>query len=131
MANGYQSREFAPVPASGLNSTGTDIPKGTIVCRGAGDTITVAGTDTAVFLGVAGELIKNGSWGRVVTEGVALVLFNAAQTVGTRVTSAAAGKAAVATTGDSVLGIAREVGAQNELGEVELTGPGGVAAPAI
>jgi hypothetical protein len=131
MANGYQSREFAPVPASGLNSTGTDIAKGIIVCRGAGDTITIAGTDTAVFLGVTGEIIENGSYGRVITEGVALVKFNAAQTVGVRLTAMAGGLAVAATTGDSVIGIAREVGASATLAEVELTGPGGVAAPAI
>jgi len=131
MANGYQSREIDPVSTSGLNSTGSEIPKGTIVCRGAGDTITVAGTDTAVFLGVAGEDIPDDSYGRVVIRGTVPVLFSAAQTVGVRVTSAAAGKAVAATTGDSVLGIAREVGAADTLAEVELTGPGGVAAPAI
>jgi hypothetical protein len=131
MSNGYQSREIDPVSTSGKNSTGADIPKGTIVCRGAGDTITVAGTDTAVFLGVAGEIIENGYYGRVVIRGTVPTLFNAAQTVGVRLTSAASGKAAAATTGDSVIGIAREVGAQDVLAEVELTGPGGVAAPAI
>jgi hypothetical protein len=131
MANGYQSREFAPVVQSGLNSTGAKIVKGTIVCRGAGDTITVAGTDTAVFLGVAGEDIADGSFGRIVTKGVALVKFNAAQTVGVRLTAMAGGLAVAATTGDSVIGIAREVGAAATLAEVELTGPGGVAAPAI
>jgi hypothetical protein len=131
MANGYQSREIDPVPTSGLNSTGVDIPKGTIVCRGAGDTITVAGTDTAVFLGVTGELIANGEWGRVVVEGVVPVLFNAAQTVGTRLTAMAGGLAVAAATGDSVLGIAREVGAAATLAEVELSRPGGAAAPVI
>jgi hypothetical protein len=131
MANGYQSREIDPVPTSGLNSTGASMPKGTIVARGAGDTITVAATDTAVILGVTGQVIPNGSWGRVVTRGVVPVLFAAAQTVGARLTAGANGQAVAATTGDSVLGIAREVGAAGVLAEVELSGPGGEAAPVI
>lgn len=131
MANGYQSREIDPVSTSGLNSTGSEIPKGTIVARGAGETITVAATDTAVLLGVTGEDIPNGSYGRVVIRGVVPVIFTAAQTVGARVTAGANGKAVAATTGDSVLGIAREVGAADTLAEVELSGPGGLAAPAI
>jgi len=131
MSNGFQSREIDPVPTSGLNSTGSSIPKGTIVARGAGDTITVAATDTSVILGVTGQVIPNGSWGRVVTRGVVPVLFAAAQTVGARLTAGTSGKAVAATTGDSVLGIAREVGATDTLAEVELTGPGGVASPAI
>lgn len=131
MANGYQSREIDPVSTSGLNSTGSSIPKGTIVARGAGDTITVAATDTAVILGVTGQVIPNGSWGRVVTRGVVPVLFAAAQTVGARLTAGTSGQAVAATTGDSVLGIAREVGATGVLAEVELSGPGGEAAPVI
>lgn len=131
MANGYQSREIDPVATSGLNSTGSTIAKGTIVARGAGETITVATTDTAVILGVAGEDIENGCYGRVVIRGTALVKFSAAQTVGARLTAGTGGKAVAATTGDSVLGIAREVGATDTLAEVELAGPGGTAAPAI
>ena len=132
MSNGFQSREIAPVPMSGLNSTGSAIAKGTILVWGSTkNTIAPASTATGVYAGVAGEAIANGSWGRVIVGGVCQVLFAAAQTIGVRVTSNASGKAAAAATGNSVLGIALEVGGTDTLAEVELATPGGVAAPAI
>lgn len=125
MANGYQSREIDPVPTSGLNSTGSEIPKGTIVNRGAGETIVVATAATDAFLGVTGEDIPNGSYGRVVVRGVVPTLFAAAQTVGARLTSNGVGRAAAAADENAIIGIAREVGAAGVLAEVELIGPGG------
>jgi hypothetical protein len=129
MANGFQSREIAPQPASGLNSTGVLIPRGTIVLWGAGDTVTVAAAATAAFAGVTGEDIAPNAWGRIIQRGVARVIFAAAQVVGARVTSDAAGNAVAAAAGNAVLGIAREVGAAATLGEVDLVGPGGVEMP--
>lgn len=129
MANGYQSREIDPVPTSGLNSTGSTIPKGHIVCRGAGETIVLASAATDAYLGVTGQDIPNGSYGRVVTRGVVPVMFAAAQTVGARLAANADGHAAAAAAGNAVLGLAREVGAAGVLAEVELLGPGGAEMP--
>lgn len=130
MANGYQSREFEPAPRSGFNNTGSDIAKGTILTWGSTqEEIAPATAATDPFAGVAGEDIADGEWGRVVNQGVALVLFAAAQTIGARVTSNASGKAATAVAGNAVLGVAKEVGAADTLAEVELTSPGGLEMP--
>lgn len=130
MANGYQSREIAPEPRSGLNNTGSTIVKGTILVQGTTqEEITPATAATGPFVGVAGEDIADGEWGRVVVQGTALVLFSAALTIGVRATSTAAGKAAAAASGNAVLGIVREAGAVDTLAEVELSGPGGAAMP--
>jgi hypothetical protein len=130
MANGYQSREIAPEPRSGLNNTGSDIAKGTILTWGTTqEEIAPASAATDPFAGVAGEDIADGEWGRVVARGTALVIFAAAQTIGARVTSDANGNAVAAVAGNAVLGIAREAGAAATLAEVELSGPGGLRMP--
>lgn len=130
MANGYQSREIAPESQSGRNTTANPIPRGTIlVWSGAGQAIAPASTATGAFAGVAGEDIPAGAWGRVIQKGVAPVIFNAALTVGARVTSNASGHAVAAAAGNAVLGIALEAGAAAELAEVNLVGPGGLEMP--
>src|SRR5690349_18970443 len=131
MANGYQSREARTEWVSGFNNTGSTILKGTIVNKGTTtDYIVVASAATQAFLGVADADIPTGSWGTVITGGRALVRFNAAQTVGARLTSNGTGLAVAAASGNAVLGIANEVGASGgTLAEVELAGPGGQTMP--
>lgn len=115
-----------PEGRSGHNTSGADIPKGTIVkYKATGDReILAAAAATDTLLGVAGEDIADGNWGRVVIRGVAQVLAGGALTRYGKVTSNAAGKAADAVATNSVLGIVRDVGALDELVEVELVGPG-------
>lgn len=128
MANGYQSREVNPQSTSGLNTTGTTIAKGTIVVRvGSANGIEPANAAADVILGVAGEDIEAGTYGRVVIRGTVPVIFAAAQTIGARVASNANGQAAAAVAGNAIVGIACEAGAAATLAEVELAGPGGAA----
>jgi hypothetical protein len=130
MSNGYQSREIAPENRSGFNNTGSTIVKGTIlVATTTPQGITPATTATGPYIGVAGEDIPTGAWGRVVERGVALVLFNAALTVGARITANGTGKAVAAAAGNAVFAIAQEAGAANTLAEAVLVGPGGLTMP--
>lgn len=130
MANGFQSREIDPVSVSALNSTGTDIPKGTIVKRDSTQEQIVVSTGVLdAFLGVTGEPIPNGSFGRVVTRGIVPTIFSAAQTIGARLTTSAGGKAVAAAAGNALIGVAVEAGASDVLAELELHGPGGTEMP--
>jgi hypothetical protein len=126
MANGFLSREFSPEVRSGYNNTSSAIPKGRILVHGSTtDYVALAATDTAPYYGVSGEEIPAYSWGRVVVKGTALVQVASSITPGVRLTSDASGKAVAAATGDAVIGIGKEAGANDALIEVELAGPGG------
>ena len=118
---------------SGKNTSGSEIAKGTIVKLAATptvrDEIEPAGAVTDAFYGVAMEDIPDDGWGNVQVNGKAIVLGGDDVAVGARVTSTAAGKGDEAAAGNAVLGIAVTAGADGELFEVELTGPGGTEMP--
>jgi len=118
---------------SGKNITGAVISQGLIVKVNAAptviDEITLAAANTDAFLGVAMNDIADDAYGDIQTGGVALVLGGAAVAIGARVMSDANGKGITGTATNAILGIAKTVGALNELFEVQLSGPGGAEMP--
>lgn len=114
---------------SGYNATGGTIARGTF-CK-LKTTPTVKGeiakcaADTDYPLGVADRDIPNNEWGPVIIRGVVPVLGGAGVTAAGPVTSDGNGKAKDAGSGDAVMALARETGADGVLFECELVGPGG------
>ena len=131
MANGKQSTAIPEGSRTANNSSGSDIPAGTLVALVATGHREVEAVDaiTDVVYGVAVEDIADGERGLVYIRGTALVLANAAVTVGGLVTAHTNGRVVDAASGGRIVGIALEAGAAGELVEVELAGPGASLAP--
>lgn len=109
---------------AGYNGTGSDIAKYRIVKRAttAVDGIQTATDGTDVIHGVTMQLIKDGFAGDVQVQGRALVEAGAAINIGQKVTGGTGGKAAVAATGNQIVGVANSSSAADgDVIEVDLT----------
>lgn len=129
----YQPRVIEPKFRSAYNGSGSTILKGTILklkttpITNTGQVVAAAAATDALYA-VAAADIPDGEWGDAQISGVALVLSSAALAAATQMTSDASGKAAVAASGNSLLGISLTAPtAADELFEVELATPGGEA----
>jgi hypothetical protein len=116
---------------AGFNVTGASLPIGSIVLvktsPAIANEVTLCTSDTAAYYGVAMHEIADDEWGDIQIRGLALVRGGAAVAIGDRVMSDGTGEGITATSGKNTLGIAMQVGADNTLFEVELSGPGGAS----
>jgi hypothetical protein len=131
MSDGTVGTEIGVEVRTGYNATGSTIVKGTpikLVAGAAYNQITPAVAITDVVYGVAGNDIPTGSYGPVYIRGRVQVVAGAALTVGGLVSPNASSKVINAAAGSRPFAIAIQVGADTELTEVELIGPGALVA---
>lgn len=113
-----------------LQAQGADIAQGVFVKIGtARQTMVITTAVTDVIVGVTRKAVAEDDFGDVVVLGQVKSLAGAATTLGGKLMTDGSGKA-IDTTADAdhIGGIALEVGANDVLSEVLLTGPGNQAA---
>lgn len=127
----YQERVIDPKIIAVYNATGSTILKGTIVKHvtptAIPQQVTPATAATDSFFGVAMADILNLQYGDCQYGGVAIVLAGATIAAGVNITSGGTGKAALAASGNAIVGISLTDGVLDGYMEVMLATPGGEA----
>jgi hypothetical protein len=109
---------------AGYNGTGSTIAKYRIVKRAttAVDGVTPGTDGSDVLHGVTMQAISDGYAGDVQVAGRALVEAGVAITIGAKITAGAGGKAAIASSGNQIIGVANSTAAvDGDVIEVDIT----------
>lgn len=92
--------------------------------------VTLAGALAAAATAVAFPLQdkpKSGQTGTIAIAGISKVVYGGTIVAGAKLTANASGQVVTATTGNTVVGVARVAGVANDVGSMYVTVPGGLA----